>query len=151
MAATVAGWHTAMAGTHQAGRVTMLVMELLRDRGIAVLEPDGPLAAQDFDRLAALVDPYIAEVGELRGLLIDTRSFPGWDGLDGLLAHGRFVRGHAARVKRIAIVTDSDLAGMLARVAGAVLPPEIRRFESGHLEQAHAWLLGQPHPPKVSP
>jgi hypothetical protein len=133
----------------------MLVMELLRDRGIVVLEPDGPLAAADFDRLAALVDPYLEQAGSLRGLLIDTRGFPGWDGLDGLFAHGRFVRGHAARVKRVAIVTDSDLAGMLARLAGAVLPPEIRRFDSGQLEQAHAWLLEDdsrdaPHPGKAS-
>jgi hypothetical protein len=119
----------------------MLVMELLRDRGIVVLEPDGPLSAEDFDRLAALVDPYLAEAGELRGLLIDTRGFPGWNGLDALLAHGRFVRGHASRVKRVAIVTESDLAGMVARVAGAVLPPEIRRFETGQLEQALAWIL----------
>ncbi|WP_232478770.1 SpoIIAA family protein [Roseomonas rosulenta] len=129
----------------------MLVMELLRDRGIVVLEPDGPLAAGDFDRLAALVDPYLEEVGELRGLIIDTRSFPGWDGLEGLLAHGRFVRGHAARVKRVAIVTDSDLAGMLARVAGAILPPEIRRFDSGQLEQAHAWILGDGAPGPSTP
>ena len=120
----------------------MLVMELLRDRGVVVLEPDGPLSAEDFDRLAALVDPYLEEAGALRGLLIDTRAFPGWNGLDALLAHGRFVRGHASRVKRVAIVTESDLAGMVARVAGAVLPPEIRRFESGQLEQALAWILG---------
>ena len=120
----------------------MLGMELLRDRGIVVLEPDGPLAAEDFEHLAALVDPYLAEAGALRGVLIDTRRFPGWDGLDALLAHGRFVRGHVARVKRVAIVTGSDRAGMVARVAGAILPPEIRRFEAGERVQALAWLDG---------
>ncbi len=124
----------------------MLGMELLRDRGILVLEPDGPLAAEDFDRLAALVDPCLAEAGELRGILVDTRNFPRWDGLDALLAHGRFVRGHAGRVKRIAIVTGSDLSAMVARVAGAILPPEIRRFETGERPQALAWLGGEEPP-----
>ncbi|MBR0651450.1 STAS/SEC14 domain-containing protein [Roseomonas terrae] len=122
----------------------MLGMELLHDRGIVVLEPAGPLAAEDFDRLAAMVDPYLAEAGALRGVLVDTHRFPGWDGLDALLAHGRFVRGHVAHVKRIAIVTASDFAGMIARVAGAVLPPEVRRFEPGERPQALAWLEEEP-------
>lgn len=125
----------------------MLGMELLRDRGIVVLEPDGPLTAEDFGRLAALVDPFLAEAGELRGVLVDTRRFPGWDGLDALLAHGRFVQGHVAQVKRIAIVTGSDLAGMIARVAGAILPPEVRRFQTGERGQALAWLGGEEAPP----
>lgn len=122
----------------------MLGMELLRDRGIVVLEPAGPLAAEDFDHLATLVDPYLAEAGILRGVLVDTRRFPSWDGLDALLAHGRFVHGHAGRVKRIAIVTESDLAGVVARVAGAILPPEVRRFEAGERDQALAWLGAAP-------
>ena len=42
----------------------------------------------------------------------------------------------------VAIVTGSDLAGMVARVAGAILPPEIRRFEAGERVQALAWLDG---------
>ncbi|WP_137178630.1 STAS/SEC14 domain-containing protein [Roseomonas sp. AR75] len=123
----------------------MLEMELMRQRGVLVLEPDGPLTEEDFDRLGALIDPYLEEAGRLRGLMVDTRSFPRWDGLDGLLAHGRFVRGHAAKVDRVALVTDSDLAGMLARVAAALLPPKLRRFDSGERAQAMAWLT-EPEP-----
>ena len=48
----------------------MIVCELLRDKGILLITPEGPLAASDFQKVAALVDPYIAEKGALKGLMI---------------------------------------------------------------------------------
>ncbi len=57
----------------------MLKHEFLRDDGILVLKPDGALEASDFERVACELDPYIEEQGDLRGLLIEAESFPGWD------------------------------------------------------------------------
>ena len=57
----------------------MLQHELLRDRGILILKPDGALRAEDFTALAAAVDPYIEQNGKLNGLMIEAPSFPGWE------------------------------------------------------------------------
>ena len=57
----------------------MLKFELLRDRGILIVTPNGPLEKADFERLAKEVDPFIASKGKLTGLLIYTESFPVWD------------------------------------------------------------------------
>ena len=41
----------------------MLKFELLRDRGILIITPNGPLEKADFERLAKEVDPFIASKG----------------------------------------------------------------------------------------
>ena len=72
----------------------MLTHELLRDEGIMILRPQGPLRAKDFTSLASIVDPYIEKHGRLRGIMVDAESFPGWDSFAALASHLRFVRDH---------------------------------------------------------
>jgi hypothetical protein len=124
----------------------VLELELMREIGVLVAEPEGPLAAEDFDRMAALLDPYLDQAGRLKGLLVDTRRLPGWDGLPGLLAHERFLRGHAPRIDRVAIVTDSDAAGLLAWMADLALAPQVRRFAWSERHAAMDWLAGSAAP-----
>ena len=56
----------------------MLIHELLRDKGILLIRPEGPIQPGDFESVARLVDPYIEQTGELRGVMIEAASFPGW-------------------------------------------------------------------------
>jgi hypothetical protein len=85
----------------------MLHFELLRDRKILILTPDGPLEAADFERLAKAVDPFIAANGNLAGVMVTTKSFPGWDSFGAVVSHLRFVADHHRRIKRVTAVTDS--------------------------------------------
>lgn len=107
-----------------------------------MLEPGGPLETEDFDRLSALLDPCLAEAGRLRGLMVNTRSFPGWDGFEVLFAHERFVRVHAPLIDRVALVTDSNLVPVFARPASLALSPMIRHFPWDKRHEAMAWLAG---------
>lgn len=115
-------------------------LELERELGVLVVEPLGPLSAADFDRMAALLDPFLAETERLKGLLVDTRALPGWDGLGAMLAHEGFLRAHAGRIDRVALVTDSEIAGIVARIADFALPPQVRRFPWDERHEAMAWL-----------
>ena len=54
----------------------MISYELLRDRGILIVRPEGPLEQTDFEALAREVDPYIEAQGKLNGLLIAAKLFP---------------------------------------------------------------------------
>jgi hypothetical protein len=56
----------------------MMAHELQRDRGILIVKPEGPLEQKDFEALAGEVDPYIEAQGQLNGLLISAKAFPGW-------------------------------------------------------------------------
>jgi hypothetical protein len=112
---------------------------LLPDRGVLVVEVNQALRAQDFDALAATADQYIDAHGDLSGIVIHARSFPGWENLGGLIRHVRFVRDHHRRVRRAALASDSKVAGLAPKLAEHFVQAEVRRFGYDELDAAVAW------------
>jgi hypothetical protein len=120
----------------------MIEFELLRDKGILLVRPSGPLSADDFRKIAVTVDPYIAEKGKLNGVLVEAPSFPGWDSIVALIEHFRFVRGHHRDIERVAAVIDDDFLKIALRIAAHFAHPEIRVFPRSEKAHALAWLEG---------
>lgn len=118
----------------------MIQCELLRDRGILVIAPEGPLEANDFKRVAALVDPWIAENCALKGLMVRAPFIPDWENFGGLLEHMRFVREHHRHIERVAAVTDSAFLKIAPLIARHFADPEIRVFGSDEDAGAMTWL-----------
>ncbi|MGB8437057.1 MAG: STAS/SEC14 domain-containing protein [Burkholderiales bacterium] len=118
----------------------MIRHELVRERGILILKPAGALQAEDFSALAAAVDPYIAQHGELKGLMIDAPSFPGWENFAALLSHLRFVRDHHRKIRRIAVVSDSALLAVAPKIASHFVSAQVRNFGSAERTAALAWV-----------
>lgn len=117
-------------------------MQLDPDAGVLVIEPVAPLSQADLTELSGLLDPYLETAGRLKGLMIDTRALPGWDGLSTMLAHKDFIRIHAGRIDRVAFVTDSDVANVVAKLIDFALPTAARRFHWDERDAAAAWLRG---------
>lgn len=120
----------------------MLHVTIDNAREIVMLEPDGPLSEEDFKIAAGTIDPAIESMGQLKGLLIHTRSFPGWDSFAALTTHLKFVRNHHAKIARIAFVTDSVIGNLAQSIASHFVNAEIRQFPFAELEQAREWLAG---------
>ena len=118
----------------------MIHFELMRDRNILVIIPDGPLQKADFEQLAKEVDPFIASNGELAGLMIYAKSFPGWDSFGAFVSHLKFVADHHRRIKRIAAVTDSGFLKIMPRIAEHFVQAKIKHFDFAEKDQALAWL-----------
>ena len=118
----------------------MLQYELLRDKGILVLTPEGALRAEDFTALAAAVDPFIEQHGGLKGLLLEAPSVPGWEDFAALVSHLRFVRDHHRQVRRIAVVTGSALLAAAPKIASHFVGAEIRAFDADARAAALAWI-----------
>jgi hypothetical protein len=118
----------------------MMQFELLRERRILLIAPDGPLESADFEQLAKAIDPFIAANGKLVGVLIEAKSFPGWESFGALVSHLKFVAGHHREIERIAAVTDSGFLKIVPRIAGHFVQAEIRRFDFGEKDRALAWL-----------
>ena len=49
-------------------------------------------------------------MGGLKGILIVTKRFPGWEDFNGMLEHMRFVHNHHRKIAKVDIVTDSKIA-----------------------------------------
>ena len=118
----------------------MLNHEFLRDDGILVLKPNGVLEASDFETVARELDPYIEERGDLRGLLIEAESFPGWSDFAAFISHLRFIRDHHRHIARVAAVSDSAFLSIAPRIASHLVNAEVRHFEFARRDAAIAWL-----------
>lgn len=118
----------------------MLNYELNRVDSILILKPTGPLESTDFEKLAREVDPYIIEKGALNGLMIYTKSFPGWDNFAAFLSHIKFVKNHHQKIKKIAAVTGSGFLSIMPQVAKHFIQAEVRHFDYDDKETALDWL-----------
>ena len=118
----------------------MLNYELNRVDSILILKPIGPLESTDFEKLAREVDPYIIEKGALNGLMIYTKSFPGWDNFAAFLSHIKFVKNHHQKIKKIAAVTGSGFLSIMPQIAKHFIQAEVRHFDYDDKETALDWL-----------
>jgi len=121
----------------------MLSVEIDEVNGLAILEPDGPLSKEDFVHAAKVIDPYIEKTDQLNGLLIHTKTFPGWESFAALVSHLKFVQEHHRMVSRVALSTDSVIGNFAEAIASHFVNAEIKLFSYHELEQAKNWAAGK--------
>lgn len=112
----------------------------LSDDGVLLVRPQGPLETADFDKLASVVDPWVKEHKNLKGLVINVEKFPGWENLDGLVHHLEFVKDHHKNVKRIALAVDGLLPEMASQAANRFSQHEVRKFDFTNVDEALKWV-----------
>jgi len=120
----------------------MLKVTINEADSIAVIEPDSALSQKDFEMASAIIDPFIERCGLLKGVIIHSKEFPGWDSFAALLTHLRFVRDHHRKVARVAIVTDSLLGDFGEHVSGHFILAEVKHFGFHAFKEARLWVLG---------
>ena len=118
----------------------MLSVTIDEENGIVVLEPEGPLSKNDFESAARIIDPYIEDANQLIGLIIHTKSFPGWDSFAALISHLRFVKEHHEKLLRVALSTDSTVGRFAESVASHFINAEIKHFSYHQIDQARLWV-----------
>lgn len=119
-----------------------LIANLDPETAVLTLEPHGQLEKEDFEQLNVQVDAFLEEHEALNGIMISTKSFPGWDGIDAMLAHLKFVRDHQRQVKHVAIVTDGRILSHFPALARAFVSAEVKHFPAGEEEAALSWMQG---------
>jgi hypothetical protein len=112
------------------------------DKSVLTIRPESPLSEGDFANIADAVDPTIKRGGDVAGLIIDAPHFPGWDSFGALVSHVRFVHDHHKHVKKIAVVTDSPIAGVTQHFVSHFIAAEVRPFPAGRVEDAKSWITG---------
>ena len=118
----------------------MLDYSIMKPEGIVVLKPRAPLSKEDFAGLTAAVDSYLSDHAKLRGVLIQSKQFPGWENFGGFTAHMHFVRDHHKKVERVAVVTDSPVAGIAESLGKHFTSAEVKRFPFPDDAKALDWL-----------
>lgn len=124
---------------------------MLDPGGVLRARPSGALTAGDFANLTRFTDAYLATHADLGGVLIEAKTFPGWDRFAAFAAHLRFVHDHQQRVQRVAIVSDSPIARAVQMLATPFSSALIRHFAFGQSEGALHWLRHGVDPMTVPP
>ena len=119
----------------------MLDIELDREAGMAILRPEAALSERDFDTVANVIDPYLEERGELRGLIIHTKEFPGWKSFGAMLKHFKFVKDHQRKISHVALVTDSKIGNLAEMIAGHFVSASVKHFPYDSFIDARSWVL----------
>ncbi|MEO8542997.1 MAG: STAS/SEC14 domain-containing protein [Burkholderiaceae bacterium] len=122
----------------------MLDFSIQLPEGILVLEPQAPLTKEDFSGPGAAADAYLSDHAQLRGVLIHSKAFPGWKDFAGFATHMRFVRDHHQKVARVAVVTDSALAGILESLGKHFISAKVKHFPYRDQSKALDWLKAAP-------
>src|ERR1700674_856160 len=89
----------------------MLDYSIMKPEGILVLKPRAPLSKEDFRGLSAAVDSYLSDLAKLHCVFIPLKSVPGREQLGGFRGHLPLAPQHHKKVERVAVVTDSPIAG----------------------------------------
>jgi len=118
----------------------MLNIKLKEDLLIALLEPVGKLTEEDLKKAAETVDGIIEKKGDLNGIIIHTKHFPGWDSFGALISHFKFVKNHHKKVHKVAVVTDSMLGSFLEHVASHFINAEVKKFAFNEVNKATDWI-----------
>lgn len=112
-----------------------------RRDGVVLVEPRGPIRAQDIAALERELDEH---GGELDGVVVHARSFPRWRNVGDFVRHVRFVRDYRDRLPPIAFSVDGTLATTLPRVARRFLDAPVEHFDFAHFDDAVDWVREAP-------
>jgi len=108
--------------------------------GIAIFRPEEPLDKSDFERAGSIIDPFIENYGDLKGLIIYTKTFPGYDSAGAFSAHIHFIKTHHKHIEKLALVTDSKAVDMVKSIASHFVDIDVRQFPYDELEAAKTWI-----------
>ncbi|PTN11667.1 STAS/SEC14 domain-containing protein [Nitrosomonas aestuarii] len=119
---------------------SMLEVKIDESAGITTMTPDNALSEVDFEYATQRVDDYLKKHDKLKGIIINTRYFPGWESFGATLSHFRFVRNYHRHVSKVALVTDSAVGWLADRIVSHFVAAEVRRFTFNDLKDAQQWI-----------
>jgi hypothetical protein len=119
----------------------MLNTTLNEKEAIATLQPEGALSVEDFDQAVKIIDPFLEQGGKLKGLIIYTKSFPGWDSFASLARHLKFVKNHHRKITHLAFVTDSVIGDIVEKIGSYFVAADVKTFTYKQLAEAKKWIL----------
>lgn len=118
----------------------MISVKIFREEGIVIIVPSSSLEQSDFENLTKEVDAYIEDKGILKGIIIHTKAFPGWEDFSGFIHHVKFVKDHHKKVARVAVVADSKFLTIAPPLVKLFVSAEIKHFDYDDIENAKQWI-----------
>lgn len=109
--------------------------------GILLIDVKKPFTENDFINIETLIDPYVQNHGELKGIIINAKKFPYWRSAQNRAEYIDFVRQNHGKFKKAALVMDGFFAKIVAALAKGRVHPEVKVFKYNQISKAQDWML----------
>src|SRR5690242_6449934 len=123
------------------------------DGDLLMLRPSGPITREDVAALTRMADEYLAGHAKISGVMVQTQKFPGFASIGAFADYARFIADHRARVRRVALVTDSALAPVAEKAgANCSIDQSVPRVAAGpSMWVRSGGFFGDDDPPETPP
>ncbi|MEO9964727.1 MAG: STAS/SEC14 domain-containing protein [Reichenbachiella sp.] len=118
----------------------MINLSLHKDQAYVILSITAPVSVIDMKNLTKELNHFIEETGKLQGLIFKVRKFPGWDNLDGLFQHLKFVKDHHKAIDKIGFMTEDNLITTFPGLKNHFESAKVMRFDDGKMDEAVEWV-----------
>ncbi len=109
--------------------------------GVILLDVKNPFSKEDFQIISSIIDPYFAEHGELRGVIINSKKFPYWSSAKNRNEYLNFASDNHYKFKKAALGMGGFFTKIVARIARGRVHPEVKIFKYNKIEEAQSWIL----------
>ena len=111
------------------------------DNGVLFLDVKKPFSDEDFIEIEKIINPYFQARGELRGIIINSKKFPYWKGLQNRQEYISFAQNNHHKFKKAAFLMGGFFVKIVVRIAKGRVYPEIKLFKYNKVENAQDWVL----------
>lgn len=109
------------------------------EKGVLKVEIKGPLNSENFEILTDTVDRWVEKENQLKGLVVHTKKFPGWEDLGSLLSHVTFIKDHHRKIRKVALCANGKIAEFGPQIAKHFVEAKIEHFDYNDIDQALDW------------
>jgi len=109
--------------------------------GVILLDVKNPFSEEDFQAISSLIDPYFAEHGELKGIIINSKKFPYWTSAKNRAEYLNFASNNHHKFQKAALGMGGFFTKIVARIARNKVHPEVKIFKFNQIEKAQDWIL----------
>ncbi len=113
------------------------------DEGVVEVKVHGRLESVDFQNVGPVMDEMIEHRGKIKGLLLNITEFEGWNGVQALVTHLKFVKAHHQYIERVAAVGNKVWMQVFPKLVSIFVKAEPRYFDIDQLDAARKWVRGQ--------
>lgn len=109
--------------------------------GVLFLDVKKPLTKDDFLTILGIIDPYFAEKGELKGLIVNSKKFPKWTSHANRLEYTDFAIQNQHKFQKAALAVGGIFIRITISLLKSKAHPQIKMFKYNQVSEAQDWIL----------
>ena len=108
---------------------------------VLLIEVKNNLSTEDFAALSKVIDPYYEKHKELNGIILNSKKFPYWKGVENRREYISFAQNYHYKTRKVAICMGGFFPKLLPSLARRFIQPELKNFGYKKIDAANHWIL----------